>query len=96
MTSLLKQRLSIAPGLLTRQVADQIILVDPRNDSSFALDVVGTRIWSLIQDCGEVEAILDKIQREYPVSVPRLESDLEAFLQQLTEAKLIAVTAAGD
>ena len=88
---LLRHWVSVSATVLARSVGDQMVLVDPQSNCSYSLDSVGTRVWSLILEHGKVQTVLEEMQREYPAEVLRLESDLAAFLQQLTQAGLIDV-----
>ncbi len=55
----------------------------------YTLDVVGARIWTLVQQPTSVHHIRDTLLAEYAVAPERLERDLTALLDDLAAAGLI-------
>ena len=57
----------------------------------YGLDVVGGRIWSLIQTPTTVGAVRDAILQEFDVDAERCEQDLLALLDKLAGENLIEI-----
>ena len=54
---------------------------------------VGTRIWQLIEEKGQLQAIVDTLLQEYEVEEERLLTDLEALLTEVSEKGLVTLQA---
>jgi hypothetical protein len=48
-------------------------------------------LWELLQNSITVREIRDRVLQEYDVSVEQVEADLQSFLFELADAKLIEV-----
>ena len=58
----------------------------------YGLDVVGARVWSLVQEPQTFAALRDTLLKEYNVEADNLETDLRELLEQLAQYGLIEVT----
>lgn len=58
-------------------------------DSVYTLNEVGTTIWESIADPLSREELIAKITSEYDVTAEQAERDLDAFLRDLTELRLV-------
>ncbi|MDB6162676.1 MAG: coenzyme biosynthesis protein PqqD [Xanthomonadaceae bacterium] len=74
-----------------QQTGDEAVLLDLASEYYFGLDAVGTRVWRLLEKDPDVRAAFDVLVAEYDVSADRLESDLLALLQQLSDAGLVTL-----
>ena len=76
--------------VLMQKVADEAVLLDLDSQSYFGLDPVGTLIWEGVS-AGKTEAeIVERIISEFDVVADVAERDLQAFLEQLADDKLIS------
>ncbi len=82
----------LSPDVLFRELAGEAVLLDLKSQRYFGLDEVGTRIWQLLEERGEIEAVLRAMVAEFDVAEEELRQDLDAFLHQLTDAGLIELT----
>ncbi len=57
----------------------------------YQLAAVGARIWTLLQEPRSIAELRDLILSEYEIDLPRSETDLATFLQELAAADLIEV-----
>lgn len=57
----------------------------------YGLDPVGARIWELLREPRTVEAICATISAEFSVEPARCVLDIQQFLMQLADARLIEV-----
>lgn len=87
-------------GSLVQRSADQIacdmggevVILDLKSGAYYGLDVVGARIWSLIEQPASVLAIRDAIMADYDVDAPTCERDIRAFLDQMQAVGLVEVS----
>jgi hypothetical protein len=91
----LTSNVTISPEVLFQEVGGEAVLLDLASETYFGLDDVGTRIWQLLQEHGELLAIRDRMLEEFDVEAARLEEDLLQHIEKLAEAGLVTV-GAGD
>jgi hypothetical protein len=89
----LASNVTISPEVLFQEVGGEAVLLDLASETYFGLDDVGTRIWQLLQEHGELMAIRDRMLEEYDVEAARLEEDLLNHIEQLAEAGLVIIEA---
>jgi len=69
----------------------EVAILHLKAGTYYGLDVVGARIWSLVQEPRTVKEIRDVLVSEYEVEPDRCESDLIALLKRLADEGLIEV-----
>jgi hypothetical protein len=60
------------------------------------VDVLGARIWTLIEQPASVASIRDAIVADYDVDDATCERDILAFLEQMREAGLVEIANGAD
>ena len=88
------KRVEISTDVLSQEVDGETVLLDLNSEAYFGLDQVGTRIWQLLQEVGELPAVYDIMLDEYDVDGEKLKEDLDALITDLDEAGLISVSEA--
>ena len=73
-------------------LADEAVILDLKAGVYYGLNVVGMRIWALLQEPKTVSEIRAAIFGEYDVDVDRCQHDLLALLLDLEAKKLIRVS----
>ena len=76
------------PNMISRKIADEIILVPIRQnvgdlESIYTLNEVAARIWELMDGEMKVREIKDKIVEEFKVTPEEAEADILELLKQL-------------
>ena len=66
-----------------------MVLLDLEGESYFGLNEVGARIWQLLQERLDPDALMFALEQEYEVERGELESDVGHLLDQLLEARLV-------
>lgn len=79
----------VSPDVLEQELDGETVLLDLRSDNYFGLDEVGTRVWQLLRDGKDSEAIVARMVDEFDVEIGQLRQDLEALLGELSGAGLI-------
>ena len=91
MTELSKIRLKVSPDVHSQEVGGETVLLDLKSESYFGLDEVGTRVWQLLQENGDMALVIETILEEYDVEKVQLCNDLDELVQNLVEAGLVSV-----
>ena len=87
----LNQTITFSPHVLSQEVSGETVLLDLESEYYFGLDAVGTRIWQLIRDSGELRTIYNTLLEEYEVEETQLRADLEALITDACERGLITL-----
>lgn len=69
----------------------EAVILNLKNGSYYGLDVVGARIWGLIQEPKTLSEVCDAILREFDVERARCERDLWELVQNLSREGLVEV-----
>ena len=85
----LNQTITLSPDVISQEVSGETVLLDLESENYFGLDEVGTRIWQLIKESGDLQAIYDTLLAEYEVEEERLQTDLEALLGEISGLGLV-------
>jgi hypothetical protein len=87
----LTTRLTIPARVLFRELAGEAVLLQTESGLYFGLDETGTRIWSLLQQHGELGRVYEQMLEEYAVSPERLREDLLQLIATLTSRGLLEI-----
>lgn len=92
--SYLERCLDKDPNIVSRKIADEIILVPIRRnvgdlESIYTLNEVGTFIWDLIDGKRQIREIRERILEEFDVTDEEVEKDLVEFIQKLEKLGII-------
>ncbi len=88
----LNQTVVLSPEVISQEVSGETVLLDLNSENYFGLDEVGTRIWQLIQETGELQAVYDTLLAEYEVAPEQLLQDLEKLLTDIQAAGLVTLS----
>lgn len=87
----LTQTVIVSEDAISQEVGGETVILDLGSEQYFGLDEVGTRIWQLLQEKGDLQQIFDCMLGEFDVTADRLEADMQALLGELASAGLISV-----
>ena len=82
-------RVQVAPDVLFRLAGEEAVLLNLNTERYLGLNLVGTRMWSVLSSASSIQAAYDELLREYEVEPAQLRADLEEFIDQLLGQKLI-------
>ena len=85
------QKITISEEALSQEVNGETVILDLKSESYFGLDEVGTRIWQLLQQNGDVQKTFDVMMQEFDVDAERLETDMHELLKMLDKYGLITI-----
>jgi hypothetical protein len=85
----LTTRVTVPESVLFRDLDGEAVLLETATGRYYGLNEVGTRMWSLLQFHGEIEAAYQDLLGEYQVPPQELRQDLLDFIGLLTSRRLI-------
>ena len=80
---------SISPDVLFRELEGESVLLDLATEQYYVLDDVGTRMWQLLAQHGEIDAVVRQLMDEYDAPEDRLRGDVDSLVADLVEAGLV-------
>ena len=80
-----------APGVLSADLEDELVLLAPRTGMYYGLDEVGRAIWKQIEEMQPVATVRDRVLEQYDVEPERLDADVDEFLRDLAGEGLIVL-----
>lgn len=86
-TSLLRR----VSQVLAAPMDDELILLSIEQNRYFGSGEVGRRIWELLEQQVSMSSLLAQLIEEYDVDPDVCARDVEAFLTQLIEARLVVI-----
>ncbi len=94
-------RFAAHPGLVSRRIADETILVPVSSkvgdlDAVYTLSPVGSSVWMLLQNPVSLQQMIDAVCAEYDTEAHTAANDLTDFLDALLEKRLIDRTSPGE
>jgi len=84
----LESRLAPAPSVVTREVGDDLMLLDLESGTYFGLDPVGSEVWQAAERNLSLAETCDRLEAGYDVARGQLEQDVLALAGQLVEQRL--------
>jgi hypothetical protein len=86
----LSDRFTVSNDVVAREVGGEMVLLDLNSGQYFGLDTVGGRIWELLSDRPrDLAELCDQIEAEFDAPRERIEADLLALAEQLSDQALI-------
>ncbi|MCX6032229.1 MAG: PqqD family protein [Chloroflexi bacterium] len=81
-----------APGVVSRLIDGEAVIVHPRQGVVRVLNGVGSRLWELADGRRSAAELAEAITREYEVDGARASAETLAFLTDLAERDLVVVS----
>lgn len=83
----------VTPGddVVWQQLEEETVLLAIGSGRYYRLDPVGSRMWALLDELGDLDRVSERMLAEWDADPQRLRSDLDALVAQLAEAKLLTV-----
>ena len=76
---------------ITREVDGELVMLDPRQSIYFSLDSIGRRIWDLLEQPQQIDALCRILGEEFDAPAVTCRADVLAFLAQLADADLVSI-----
>ena len=81
----------IPAQVMTRQIGEDLVILDLNSGTYFGLDPVGARIWELLAEGKTVGETCDTLINVYEVEPERLQQDVFNLMDTLFERGLITL-----
>ena len=82
-------QLQVADDVLFQTVADEAVLLNISDSHYYGLDDVATRMWQLLVEHGEVDAVIRQMLAEYEIDEATLRHDFAALVAEMEQRGLI-------
>lgn len=80
-----------APGVISRLMDGEAVLVHPAQGKVRVLNTVGARVWELADGSRDLAAVAEAIAAEYDISSERALADVTAFCEDLVRRGVMVV-----
>ena len=84
-------RIKVQKDVLFRDLGGEAVVLNLKSGKYYGLDEVGTRMWALLAEHGQVEPAYQVLLDEYDVTGDRLQQDLLHFVDELIASGLMQV-----
>ncbi len=87
----LPAQVAIPPDVLFQELEGEAVLLNLDTEHYYGLDEVGTRMWQLLAEHGDVATVAEQVLAEYDVDEATLHRDLADLIAELTDEGLLTV-----
>jgi hypothetical protein len=91
MSVTLPKRVEISPEVLIQELEGEAVLLNLESERYYGFDKVGTRMWKLLAENGDVHATFEQLLSEYTVEEDVLRQDMAVWIAKLSQAGLIHI-----
>ena len=88
----LDSTIQIPQDVLFHELAGEAVLLNLETGKYFGLDEIGTRMWMLLSEHGQIEPVLHALLDEYEVEEAHLSRDLFELIDRLAANGLLQIT----
>jgi Coenzyme PQQ synthesis protein D (PqqD) len=81
--------------VIFESLQDEIVLLDMNSQQYFSLDDVGSDMWKLLLQHGDINTVTDCLCAEYDVDRATVRKDLEALIENLVGRGLLKSSGPG-
>lgn len=85
------KHVQIPSEVLFQELEGESVLLNLESERYYGLDDIGTRLWHLLAENGDVAAACEQLLKEYRVEPDVLERDVSQLLSSLASAGLVKV-----
>jgi Coenzyme PQQ synthesis protein D (PqqD) len=86
---MISDRFAISADVVHQVVDGEAVLLHLGRGCYYSLDAVGSRVWALLSQGADRDAIVATMLEEYEVAEPVLRRDLDALLTRFADAGLV-------
>lgn len=83
------ERVVVPEDVAFREVGGEAVILNLETEHYFTLDPVGTRMWKLLDEHGELEKVVDALLVEYEVERGVVQKDLAGLVGELVGEGLL-------
>jgi hypothetical protein len=82
-------QINIGEDVLFQQLEDEVVLLNMSSQQYYSLNEVGSRMWELLMELHEPNAVVDRLHQIYDVDKDVLRADLDRLVADLNGAGLL-------
>lgn len=86
------ETVKIPPQVMSRQVGEEMVILDLITGTYYGLDLVGARMWQLMEKGESLSSICDTFIEEFDVTPQVLQQDLDILVRNLVDKGLISLS----
>lgn len=90
-----RRRIAICESVVFAELDGEFVLLNLDTGIYFGLDAVGARIWSLLAEGADEDAVCERLLEEYEADDGQLRMDVASFLDLLTAKGLAQAESGG-
>jgi hypothetical protein len=75
--------------VLSQELDGETVLLDPKAGHYYSLDDVGTRVWQLLSEHGDIAVVVARMRQEYAVDEETLRQDVLSLIDELRQKGLV-------
>ena len=79
------------PDVISQTLGKEAVLLHLETEVYYSLDETGLRMWQLIGEYGEPQAIISRMQEEFDVDETTLKNDFSRLVDELIKEGLLDV-----
>jgi hypothetical protein len=80
---------SIPESVLVQELNSEIVLLNMDSESYYSLNAVGSRMWQMLTQSGDLEGTIEQLLRVFFIDETRLRQDVTALVEELLEEGLL-------
>lgn len=84
-------QVSIPDNVLAQELGGELVLVNLENETYYSLNNVGSRMWQLLIEQGNVETATQQLLQTFVVDEATLRQDVAGLLDELVQEGLLAI-----
>ena len=81
-----------SPDQIACDMGGEMVILDLKSGMYYGLDLLGARVWSLIEQPATVTSIRDAVMADYDVDAETCERDILTFLRNMETAGLVHIS----
>ena len=82
-------RLAPSPNVVSSRLGDGAVLVHLETNQIFELNTTGVRAWELISEGLDLDAVIDRLGREFDVEAGRVRAEVTDLVAALVQQGLL-------
>jgi hypothetical protein len=91
MSKPLPDHVSSMPNVIFQQINAEAVLLDLNTEQYFALNELGARLWQLISDGTDVQAVVGRLLEDYEIDEETLRNDIADWISELSGLGLVRI-----
>lgn len=84
-----RQSFEIGEDVFYQPMDDEVVLLNLKSQQYYGLDEMGSRIWHLLLECGDIQTVVDLICDEYYVDRDRALGDIQLMVKDFCDVGLM-------